>query len=195
MTSNLLKIHFKFPTFSSPRFQKSSSKFHWVCSISDSMNNWYKGINKQLTISNPTWMQQTFLSSFLPLPPCLPPSVLLFQQQPHSSAPQAYTGAPLCNAGSFWFSGVTKKMQKGRRDAHEEASVDVMCHYRCFFFVCFFLSRCHVFHITLWFLLLASSIQGAPGLSGRPNEWEMEQNDTWRLATTGQVRRTHGHDR
>lgn len=98
---------------------------------------------------------------------------------------------PLCNAGSFWFSGVTKKMQKGRRDAHEEASVDVMCHYRWFFFF----SRCHACHITLWFLLLASSIQGAPGLSGQPNEWEMEQNDTWRLATTGQVRRTHGHDR
>lgn len=59
----------------------------------------------------------------------------------------------------------------------------------------FFLSRRYACHITLWFLLLASSIQRAPGLSGRPNEWEMEQNDTWRLATTGQVRRTHGHDR
>lgn len=59
----------------------------------------------------------------------------------------------------------------------------------------FFPSRCHACNITLWFLLLASSVLGAPGLSGWPNEWEMEQNDTWRLATTGQVRRTHGHDR
>lgn len=113
-------------------------KFHLVSGIPDPMDKLYKGLYH---LQYKTLVKKKFrspFSHFSPSPPCLPPSVLLFQHQPHSSAPQAYIGAPLCNAGSFWFSGVTKKMQKGRRDAHEEASVDVMCHYRWFFFFLFF---------------------------------------------------------
>lgn len=129
--------------------------------------------------------------SYSPLPPCLPPSVLLFQQQPHSSAPHAYTGASLCNAGSFLVFRSHKKKCRREGEMHMRRHQSMSCGtIGGFFFL-----RCHAYHITLWFLLLASSIHGVPGLSGQPNEWEMEQNDTWRLATTGQVRRTHGHDR
>ncbi len=52
------------------------------------------------------------ISQIAPLPS--PPSVSISHGWPHSSAPLASSGASLCNAGSFWFSGLYKKSAKGK---------------------------------------------------------------------------------
>lgn len=68
-------------------------------------------------------------------------------------------------------------MQKGRRDAHKKASVDVMCHYRWFFF--FFLEVPRVSHQTLVSVagFLHSGCTGfiwAAKWVGNGTEWHME---------------------
>lgn len=65
--------------------------------------------------------------SYSPLPPCLPPSVLLFQQQPHSSAPHAYTGASLCNAGSFLVFRSHKKKCRREGEMHMRRHQSMSC--------------------------------------------------------------------
>ncbi len=60
------------------------------------------------------------ISQIAPLPS--PPSVSISHGWPHSSAPLASSGASLCNAGSFWFSGLYKKVQKGKGDVQREAA-------------------------------------------------------------------------
>lgn len=52
------------------------------------------------------------ISQIVPLPS--PPSVSISHGWPHSSAPLASSGASLCNAGGFWFSGLYKKIAKGK---------------------------------------------------------------------------------
>lgn len=96
------------------------------------------------------------ISQIAPLPS--PPSVSISHGWPHSSAPLASSGASLCNAGSFWFSGLYKKKCKREREMYRERLQALAW---AFFFQAWFTR-----HIVRFFLSWASSIQGEAVLSG-----------------------------
>ncbi len=96
------------------------------------------------------------ISQIAPLPS--PPSVSISHGWPHSSAPLASSGASLCNAGSFWFSGLYKKSAKGKGRCTERGCK----HWHGRFFFQAWFTR----HIIRFFLSRASSIQGEAVLSG-----------------------------
>ncbi len=96
------------------------------------------------------------ISQIAPLPS--PPSVSISHGWPHSSAPLASSGASLCNAGSFWFSGLYKKKCKREREMYRERLQALAW---AFFFQAWFTR-----HIIRFFLSRASSIQGEAVLSG-----------------------------
>lgn len=122
------------------------------------------------------------ISQIVPLP--CPPSVSISHGWPHSSAPLASSGASLCNAGGFWFSGLCKKKCRREKEMHRRR-LQAMAW-------AFFSSLVHEAHHSLFSVIgfLHSGWSRVIWWSRHHSEGEMVLSDWERLATTGQVQPT-----